>query len=381
MPGTYVVVAKCRASAILAVGAQIVVTCNLPDRPPFMVAIWTNYGGSFDISIPLELCAEVKGAAPSLKEAGELFANTARGINAVIAFAVNADTGVLEPELIFDASPDKDQHEYLQSFIANTPIQAIPNRRIDVGATQALIAAIGKHKEQERLRRVTSQYAQALNLWQPGHEIECLSHLYMGVEAATKLILREHVTRIRTTEEELAVTWGVPKKHLESEARRRLIFCEDTATYQTAKKISDGFEHGFGDYDTMRKPAQDVIVRCAGYLRGAIIRNLGLDRSVEEILLDAQYEEPRGPVLLVRYLRGTLIGKADQLAAPDQRYPIMDWRWQAKSVSVDAEGKFSIEPNSTVTPRLGEGVQFLPLSFEVWDGSKITTRASTVTSA
>ena len=316
------------------------------------------------------MCAEAKGAADSIKEAGELFANTPRGLNAIIAFAANADIGLLQPELIFDASPDKDQHEYLQCFVADTPISAIPSRRIDVEAAQALITAVGNHGEQERLRRVTAQYAQALSVWRPGYEIECLAHLYMAVEAATKVLLREHLIKTQTTEDDLATTWGVQKKYLESEVRRRLIFSNDTETYRSAKKVSDGFEHGFSDYDTMRKPAQELIVRCANYLRRAVIGALGLDHSVEERLLNATYAEPRGPVSLVRYLRRTLSGKADQLAAPDQRYPIMNWRWQIKSVRIDAEGRYSVEPNQVITPRLGAGVQFHPLSLEVWDGSK-----------
>ena len=111
-------------------------------------------------------------------------------------------------------------------------------------------------------------------------------------------------------------------------------------------------------------------MRCAHYVRRAIVSTLGLDRSIFERLFEPNYANPRGPVSVIRYLRGTLSGKAEQLAAPDQLYPIMQWRTQIKSVSMDGEGRYSIHPEEVFTAKLGEGVQFHSISCEIWDGSK-----------
>jgi len=375
--GTFVVAGKCRASAIFNTNETLTVNCALLERPPFTVTFWTEYGGAFEIPIPLFLAFEARGLANSIKEAGEIFANWARGLNTIIALAVNADTGLLEPELIFDASPEKDQHDYFQVFIAEDAIRAIPNRRIDVGLVQGLMAAIAKHSQADRLRRAAAQYSQALSLWRPGHEIECLAHLYIAVEAISKAVLRDHLRRAQISEDELAEKWKVEgttklerRKNIESEVRRQLIFCNDIACYREARKISDGFEHGYSDYDEVRKPAQELIVRCAHYVRRAIISILDLEHSVFERLFEPNYAEPRGPVSIIRYLRGTLSGKAEQLAAPDQRYPIMHWRTRIKSVIVDTEGKYSILPEETLTAKIGDGIQFHAVSYEIWDGSK-----------
>ena len=209
MTGTFVLVGKCRASAIFNANEHLTVTCTLSERPPFTLSFWTEYGGGFEIPIPQFLSVEARGPAADIKEAGEIFANSARGLNTIIALAVNADTGLIEPELIFDASPEKDQHEYLQVFVPDETIRAIPDRRIDLELAQALITAIGKHKEQARLRRAVAQYSQALSLWRPGHEIECLAHLYMAVEAISKAVLRDHLSRAQITEDDLAAKWKV----------------------------------------------------------------------------------------------------------------------------------------------------------------------------
>src|SRR3954467_11127772 len=59
---------------------------------------------------------------------------------------------------------------------------------------------------------------------------------------------------------------------------------------------------------------------------------------------------------LVRYLRGTLTGKSDQLAANDQLYPIVEWRTKLKTVQIDDEGKYRFATDDTFTPKLGKGV-------------------------
>jgi hypothetical protein len=79
----------------------------------------------------------------------------------------------------------------------------------------------------------------------------------------------------------------------------------------------------------------------------------------------------RGPLTLVRYIRGTLIGKSEQLAARDQLYPIFEWRTKLKSVRIGQDGLYKFEPDDTMTAKLGEDVKFRPIGFEVWDGSTI----------
>jgi hypothetical protein len=92
--------------------------------------------------VPLHFCAEGRGPAEGLDDAGKRFANAARAGSTILALVANADLGLLEPELIFDASPDRDQHEFLQIVLPEKPLRAIPNRRIEVEAVSAVGAAL-----------------------------------------------------------------------------------------------------------------------------------------------------------------------------------------------------------------------------------------------
>jgi hypothetical protein len=49
----------------------------------------------------------------------------------------------------------------------------------------------------------------------------------------------------------------------------------------------------------------------------------------------------------------------------------MEWRGGLKTVVRGADGKYSFTTNEGFTPKLGEGVNFSSIRFEIWDGSSI----------
>lgn len=244
---------------------------------------------------------------------------------------------------------------------------AVPGRRIDPELVRALIQALAAHPKRQRIQRAIAQYTEALQSWRPGREINCLAHLYMGIETITEVVLRNHLAG--RSEQELASEWCVEPKLIRSETRRRLVFSGDEVTYKKAKGVSDGFEHGFSDVEEMRKPASEVILKTAAYLRQVIIETLKIDATLQARALGADYAKPRGPITVVRYLYGTLLGKAEQLAMPDQSYPHMVWKSKIKNVAIGADGRFNFTPEETATAKIGEGVKFVPSRFEAWDGS------------
>ncbi|MBB1092262.1 hypothetical protein HUU61_13280 [Rhodopseudomonas palustris] len=367
-PRHTIVVSKSSASAIFEADQQIVM--NFEGEPgTFSVTFWTEYGGNYEIPVPQKLCAEGRGLAHSLEDAAERFANAARVGSDILSLVANADLGALHPELVFDASLDDDAHDFLQIFVPDPPLRAIPNRRTSTTAATAVSSALAAHPDLARLRRAVAQHSIALSLWNPGNEIQCLAHLYMGIESLTKAVLRKHLSVRDLREDQLIQEWKIDKKKLDADVRRRLIFLQDQETYNKAKAVSDGFEHGFLDYNEMRNPAREVIVRTARYLRQAILDTLSIDEDLKARLRGI--DEPRGPINLIRYLRGTLSGNADRLAAPDQRYPIMQWHSKLETVVRREDGKYSFTPSEQFTPRLGDGVTFSPSRLEIWDGSSI----------
>ncbi len=98
---------------------------------------------------------------------------------------------------------------------------------------------------------------------------------------------------------------------------------------------------------------------------------LKLEERLHDRLTSEDFNEPRGPITLVRYLRATLSGPADKLAMSDQLYPIVEWRGGLKSVVRGADGKYDFTTNEGFTTKLGEGITLTPIRFEIWDGSSI----------
>src|SRR5262249_16442929 len=131
---------------------------------------------------------------------------------------------------VFDVSPATNEHEFLQCFIPDAPLTVVPGRRIDVEIVGAFVQALAAHPERQRLQRATVQYVEALRSWHPGHEISCLAHLSMGVEALAQASLREHLRKSGRSEDEIAAEWKVDetdklqrRKRIDVEARRRLV--------------------------------------------------------------------------------------------------------------------------------------------------------------
>jgi hypothetical protein len=205
----------------------------------------------------------------------------------------------------------------------------------------------------------------------------------MGVEAVTKAVVREHMRKTSKTEEQLAVDWHVNdpdklkrRKGIEVQARRRLVFKDDAECLKLARAVSDGFEHGFSDFGTMRKPAEDVIVKTAAYLRQAILETVGIASELLERALGPKYSSARGPLMIVRYIRGTLTGAAEHLAAEGHLYPMFHWKSGLKKVQIGGDGTYEFTPKEDFTADFGQGVSITHLMYEAWDGSKIMEQAA-----
>jgi hypothetical protein len=200
----------------------------------------------------------------------------------------------------------------------------------------------------------------------------------MGVEALTKAVTREHIRSSGKTEEQLAVEWHVDdpdklkrRKGIEAQARKRLIFRGDAECLKQARVVSDGFEHGFSDFSSMRKPAQNVIVKTAAYLREAILQTVGIEARLLERALGPKYSAPRGPLMIVRYIRGKLTGTAEHLAGAGQPYPSFHWHSGLENVEIGKDGLYGFTPKENLTANFGPDVHMSGLVYEAWDGSKI----------
>lgn len=363
----YTLVAKSRASAIFYPGKGLYIEYVSLDGREVRCAFVTNYLDGYSAPLPQNLCVEARGEAENLPMASQRFYNAAQEICNLMAFAVNAHLGNLDVELVYDCSPELQEHEFVQSFVSDEPITSIPARSIEPELVQDFLRLVHGSAESKRVQTAIGQYCEALKKWNSGHGVICLVHLYMGIEALTKAMLREYLRKNEITEDRLISEWRIDKKQLDSEVRRRLIFGGDVLCFKIAREVSDSFEHGFGSFSEMQKPAAEIVFKTAGYLREAIFKLVEAPKSLVDVLLASPYSRPRGPILTVKKLKGTLVGPIDKLPKEGNAHPILFWKSRIKEVSLDENGQFVFKPEEKLTAHIGEGVVLKIERWEHWD--------------
>ncbi|MCK4376765.1 MAG: hypothetical protein KAV97_00930 [Actinomycetia bacterium] len=319
------------------------------------------------IVVPGHIWIEVSGFAQSLEEALVPFANASLTILPILSISANAAISDPNLEIGFDNTKGITERDYFQCYIPPENNEIYNLRCINIKATIALLDALDKHLDKERLIRAANQYRLALDYWRLGRETLSLAHLWMSIEALTKTKVRaECKVRNLKNEKELAAAIGINIENLDPYIRKELLLKGDNDCYMKAKKASDGFEHGFLSYKDIIKSSKDVRRRMAEYTRTAIIELCELEEDKLNVLLTKPFNKPLGCWPIVKYLRGKLIGKGDQLAAEDNAYPFMKWKPTIKSASVNKNGQYNITIKDSIIPELGQGISFKPISREIW---------------
>lgn len=372
----YVVVGRSRPSAILEEGHRAEIAANIRGTSCDIVFRMQYVDTPSGIRVPQDLLFEARGSGPGLVAAAETFANLARSFAGVMALSVNASMGDLDVELAYEVTPDVPEREFFQSFSPREGLLLVPNRKVPIPSFVKLIDALEVHPDKRRLMRAIAQYDAALRHWSLGQEVLCVAHLFMGHETLKRVALRHLLKERGITSEELGGEWGYDSTKsrsmddfLQAEARRRLLFRDDADAHRKAKEVSDGFEHGFEDAGNLRPVARSVFEAVARYLRTAIIDFSALDQDTRSQLLS--FGEARGPLRVVKYLWGHLIGTPEHFAAPGRDHPVCDLQTSVKAVRLDELGRYTVSYDETITVRLGEDVKLKPDRYEAWDGSAL----------
>lgn len=326
---------------------------------------WLNRGEG--ATIPGHLWVEVRGFAPDFESAIGVFANAGLAGVSIIATSANAAVADPEVEIAFDSTRGAKVREYFQSYVPpETDVQYI-GRFINLKGTRAFSDSLYVHSDVERLLRATGQYGLALLNWKYGHATLSLAHLWMAVEALTDVKIRaECAVRGLSGRKNLAESLCVEEKKLDAVIRQRFILQDDADCYKKAKDASDGFEHSYHGFDRVFKLSQEVRHRMASYVRSAIFDLAGVEENAKGRLLSEAFGEPLGPWRVAKYLRGTLQGDRDDLAAAGNEYPFIRWATTVKQGEFDGDGKLQVQTSETLTTELAEGVTFSPKSIEAW---------------
>lgn len=372
----YVAVFRASSAAMFPLGTQIRV--DVPRSLGTVILTFRTRHVNKGLARPLpgDLWIDARGPAESIENAVSVFGGAAGSLATVISFSTNGAIGDLEPELVFNNTPSLQARDFLQSMVSDEQPIIHVGRKVNLEATLGLIKAIEAHSEKDRIGRAMTQYSLALRNWRWGHETFATAHLYIGMEALTKAVVRSQLTASGINEEQFARRLGIDPQSLgpgdslsaaiEVAVRKCLLFQGDDQCYKDAKAASDGFEHGFMPFDEIRDKARTVRNKTAACLRKAILDLVASEEAYRDTLLATPYNVPLGNWPVVKYIRGQLLGDSDNLALKGNEYPIMSWRSTIKSVKLSKSGEYNVKLEETFTAHLGNGISFQPKSFEVW---------------
>ncbi len=177
----------------------------------FDVVFWTEFRdeGFKSLRIVRELLARVSGPASSLHDAIGEFTILANQYAPVLATAANIVSGDMRLWLCFEQPSDGETFagkQFSQSYDAGPQGLPTGSRWLDEGVGLACLRCFMKRGPDEaRLQRAIKQYQQALLHWGPGSETLAVAHLWIAIEALTKVIERRH--RGSLTSDQLAEKW------------------------------------------------------------------------------------------------------------------------------------------------------------------------------
>lgn len=329
-----------------------------------------------DVPIPRGLYLEVHGPATSFKEARESFPGVAIGISAILSFAANAYAG--DPALVsvYECTPSAEERGFYQRLLPTPQGLPRPIRKLPIPATGHFFSAALAHPAAGgRLARAIGQYHQALAMWTPGHEILMLAHLFMAVDTVTPVLLQSlcsewEVDRLGLAQKlDVDITQLNWASALDGAIRLQQIFEGNRACYQSAKKASDGFEHGFLSFKDIREySSEDIRLKTAGYCRRAILRLLRLEDSIFRTLTSDPHHDPLQSWDVVAALSGTIraddAGLLHGLVADG---PLLAPQIGLASASRNDDGQLTFQPTFRATGQnIPPGVQVQLDGIELW---------------
>lgn len=339
---------------------------DLPaDEGPVEVALATRYedAGLTDL-VPHELVLEVHVHAPDADAAVAAGGAVAGGLVAMVSLAVNAHVPPPEPHLAYESAPGLSRRRFWQRDLPLQTGLPVPGRMLTDTVLFPLLQAIFASSETQRLARAVSQYHVALRYWTTAGRPLALAHLYMALEALGPAAERAERARLGLADERAhAVHRGVDvtrsnwKEVLLGWVRRDVLCRGDKATYDAARKASDGLEHGSMGLSEYRAAAEQHGRALLDYVRGAVLDLLDLPASVR---VELAAKRPLDVSPLWQEVRGELHGAVQDPAAlglGHAPYPYGAWRTTLDDVWRLPDGRLRAKPRINLTAELADGVQ------------------------
>jgi len=322
------------------------------------------------------------GGERNIESFGKFALNTMAGYVHAIALATNAASEDVRPRFFGDVTPERRDRCFLQ-FASQFNHIAVPTetRLIDPTAALSLHEALHSQEEskRDRLVRALQQYVFALRYWTPTTKAMAVVHAFMGAEALVDVAKRSTGLDDNALAEKHKKECGSKASPGTNDvrngagafARRHVIFHGDIVAHNAAKRISDGFEHGFGEYDELRTLAEEHAAAIVGHVRKAIIELSGVNGPDGATLLEERFITP-----IVRYRNIRVGGKLIGPPKNSDPFPSLPFQLEAASrvsaVSYDTlTGAYNVSIDSQIEAKADD---LTVESVTVWPEPSTTSR-------
>lgn len=302
------------------------------------------------------------------------FGNTARGFTAVLSLVSNSAIGELTAYVAFETTPASTNRDFWTQNLPANEWPMVPGRLVHAGFFPPMVDAFYNHVERDRFHRAMVQYHHALQEWDFGTEIAALNHIWIGMEALTKLVRAKLQRDLGIGEHELARQYLPDKQpredgkynlsNLDAEIRLRHLFQGDQQIHKWAREASDSHEHSFHPLWKVRDHAVKAADASLKYLRAAIFEYSGVDTEYQTVLLDSYFADPH--INKAQFgLQGVLRGPAAQLDLIDS-FPDIQLHQDMLHFGMDTIGDAKVGFRTAIQKgQLPEGVEFYPDSPEI----------------
>jgi hypothetical protein len=291
-------------------------------------------GGDEGRAYAVTIHGEIRGIADSIEDAESRFSNMIGNCLPPIAVAANA--AIADPLAVATHGLDLNEPQPFIGYRTPHASEWFPpgKRLIDSEATHAFMAAVGNHPQFELLLRAIESYRRALANWIPESRLAAGEYLFISAETLGRFMIEARAAAKSMTPKNLV---QLENASTDAALRRRYlvddVFHGDEGAYDAMQEASDGFEHGYMAVDQVRGLLEPVLERSMSYVRAGLIRESGVAADMQKRLLISTYEEPRGLVPSVTFVRGQ-VRRADpqQPPPPGMDGAAIELEWSAPQI-------------------------------------------------
>ena len=285
-------------------------------------------GGDDGRAYAVTIHGEIRGAGESLEEAEPRLSTALADVLPLVALSGNA--AVADPLLVTAHGLDLTSPQPFVGYRTPNAWEWFPpgRRILDADATLALMTAVGNHPQSDLLGRAIEAYRRALQHWIPEKRLMAGEFLFIAAETLSRFMLESRAASGGMTRKNLARKQGASGV---DELRRSYltdeIFGADADAFEAVEAASNGFEHGYMAVADVRGLPEPVLERSMRLVRRALIIESGVADASRDRLLTQDYEEPRGLVPMIAFVRGDLELVDSALPAPTMQGGDIELKW------------------------------------------------------